>query len=534
MAETDIAVPEDRQLERPQGLGIRGWLRWAWRQLVSMRVAIGLLLLLGIGMIPASFLPQYREDPAAVAQWRDERPVLGSILDALGLFDVLNAPWFAAIYILLFISLVGCILPRSLRWWRRFRSTPSRVPRRLERYETHAAATYAASAEETADVIAAHLGKRYRVNRRGLELSAENGYVRELGNLVFHIALLGLLITFAAGQAVSYRGQAIIVEGDTFTNSAAAFDTFEPGALFDTYSLAPFRVRLDEMKPSFHLDGSAEAFEADVTIFDPDAGADSPGRTTRIAPNHPLSVDGTSIYLSGNGYAPHITVRDSAGDVAFSGNVVFLPQDSMYTSTGVLKVPDVTDRENQLGFRGTLFPTAVPIEGGLTSIHPDATDPVLTLTMWVGDLGLDGGVPQNVYVLDTSQMRAITATSDRVSGEVEVPVLIALSPGLSIDLPEGLGTVTFDGLDRFVALDLRNDPTIPWLLLFAVAGLAGITASLLLPHRRLWVRVSAGENGETVAEAAGLSRRQDAGLAQQVRSALDSGRPLTDAEGDQR
>ncbi|MEU1163986.1 cytochrome c biogenesis protein ResB, partial [Streptomyces sp. NPDC005921] len=40
------------------GLGVVGWARWFWRQLTSMRVALLLLLLLSLGAIPGSLIPQ--------------------------------------------------------------------------------------------------------------------------------------------------------------------------------------------------------------------------------------------------------------------------------------------------------------------------------------------------------------------------------------------------------------------------------------------------------------------------------------------
>ncbi|GMA36064.1 hypothetical protein GCM10025876_22680 [Demequina litorisediminis] len=118
--------------------------------------------------------------------------------------------------------------------------------------------------------------------------------------------------------------------------------------------------------------------------------------------NRPIQVEGAKIYLQGNGYAPSFTITDSAGNVAFEGAVPFIPQDDVYTSTGVIKVPDVTDGE-QFGFKGTLLPSAVGEGADAVSVFPDATNPVLLLQMYTGDLGLDDGVPQNVYTLDESQ-----------------------------------------------------------------------------------------------------------------------------------
>ena len=94
-------------------LGWRGALRWTWRQLTSMRVALMLLMLLAVAAVPGSVLPQRPQDPAAVLRYLQENPTTGEWLDRLGFFDVYASVWFSAIYILLFVSLVGCILPRT-------------------------------------------------------------------------------------------------------------------------------------------------------------------------------------------------------------------------------------------------------------------------------------------------------------------------------------------------------------------------------------------------------------------------------------
>jgi cytochrome c biogenesis protein len=93
-------------------LGLRGWLRWIWRQLTSMRTALLLLMLLAVAAVPGSVLPQRAQSPERVAQYLLENPATGRWLDRFGFFSVYSAPWFAAIYLLMFLSLVGCIIPR--------------------------------------------------------------------------------------------------------------------------------------------------------------------------------------------------------------------------------------------------------------------------------------------------------------------------------------------------------------------------------------------------------------------------------------
>src|ERR1700744_955406 len=79
-----------------------GWLRWGWRQLTSMRTALILLFLLALGSIPRAVQPQQGTDAGPVQQYYAARPAIAPWLNRLGLFNVFVAPWFAAIYLLLF------------------------------------------------------------------------------------------------------------------------------------------------------------------------------------------------------------------------------------------------------------------------------------------------------------------------------------------------------------------------------------------------------------------------------------------------
>ncbi|WP_240658792.1 cytochrome c biogenesis protein ResB, partial [Microbacterium sp. CPCC 204701] len=102
-------------------LGSTGWMRWGWRQLTSMRTALVLLLLLAIAAVPGSLVPQRSADPNGVTQYFQDNPDLAPVLDNLSMFDVYTSPWFSAIYILLFVSLVGCIIPRTRHHYKALR-----------------------------------------------------------------------------------------------------------------------------------------------------------------------------------------------------------------------------------------------------------------------------------------------------------------------------------------------------------------------------------------------------------------------------
>src|SRR3954471_8678943 len=234
-------------------LGTVGLLRWAWRQLTSMRTALLLLLLLAVAAVPGSVFPQRRINPGQVQQYMDDHPGYAGLLDRIGLFDVYSSVWFSAIYLLLFVSLVGCVLPRSRAHLRALRAAPPRTPRRLERLPGHQRVTVDEPPQETLDALARALRERhYRIARHDdVSVSAERGYLAETGNLVFHLALLGLLAGVAAGSLFGYSGQVLVVEGQSFSNAVPSSDSFPAGSRVDTGNLAPFAFTLQDMRVPF-------------------------------------------------------------------------------------------------------------------------------------------------------------------------------------------------------------------------------------------------------------------------------------------
>ncbi len=485
------------------------WLRWAWNQLTSMRTALVLLFLLALAAIPGSLVPQQPSSPIEVLDYKRDHPELDRIWEALHLYDVYSSPWFSAIYILLFISLIGCIVPRIGKYARDLRKPPPALPKRLDRLPESATVATApgdAALDDAARWLRTH---RYRVRREADGISAERGYLREFGNLLFHLSLVGVLAGLAWSNLLGFRGSVVVVEGRGFANVITQYDDFSAGSLVDTDELEPFRLTVDSFEAKFETGrvqrGAARVFDADLTFVEGDKET-----KRRLTVNDPYTTAGGSqVNLLGHGYAVHVTVTDGKGDVAFSGPQVFLPQDGNFASVGVVKAPDA--RPKRLAFEGIFLPTAVLDEGGPRSVFPDALEPELWLNGWYGDPAEETGRPESIYTLDTTGL-------EPVPGDGGERLRARMKPGSGFTLPDNLGSVQFDGYSRWVKLQVSRTPGNPLALASVLVGTLGLGISLFVKPRRMFVRLQ-----EDDVIVGGLDRSDTAlGLADEVRDLADA------------
>ncbi|MFC7220318.1 cytochrome c biogenesis protein ResB [Streptomyces polyrhachis] len=510
------------------GRELIGWARWFWRQLTSMRVALILLFLLSLCAVPGSLIPQNAVDEGKVIAFRESHSTLGPLYDRLQLFDVYSSVWFSAVYLLLFVSLAGCIVPRTWQFAGQLRARPPKAPSRLSRLPVYA--TWRTDAEPEAVLTAAHgrlRKRRFRTYTSGDAVSAEKGYLREAGNLFFHVALFVLLIAFAAGRLFHTEGGKLVVEGDGFANTLTQYDYYKESA-FGTGDPESFGFTLDKFTARYQRTGpqrgTPRVFRADITYW---KGADGTQRKTSIEVNKPLVIDGTKVWLLSNGYAPVVTVRDGQGDLAFRGPVPMIPAEKRnLSSQGAIKVTDYVGKDgkkDQLGFTGFLMPTYLPGSGKMASQFPELLNPGLFLTAFHGDLGLDGGTPQNVYQLDTARMKQFKDAK----GE---PFKQQLAVGDTLTLPDGAGTLTFDGVKPWATFKISKQYGNGWALTGAVLAIVGLAGSLFIQRRRVWVRARRGADGTTVVELAALGRSESArlpGELAELAAALQDAAPQT-------
>ena len=475
-----------------------------------MKTALILLFLLAVASIPGSILPQRGTNPILVNEWITNNPTLGPIFDSVGLFDFFGSPWYSAVYILLFISLTGCVLPRLGVHWKAMRRQPPPAPKNLSRFGG-SVFEFAGEPEVIIEGARALLKKqRWRTvvgqdANAGRWVSAEKGYLRETGNLVFHFSLILILSGIAIGGLFGWSGNVIVREGEGFSNTLTQYDAWGGGRLSSAESLPEFSFTLESFDVEFERgnaqSGAPRLFEANMVVDRPG----EPGSTMHLVQvNEPLVIDSTKAFLVGHGYAPHLVVRDSQGVVVLDDAVVFLPQDGNFMSTGVIKVPDA---DPQLGFRGLFLPTtAVDEIRGPHSIFPAPDDISVFFGAWAGDLGLDNGVPQSVYTLNVDDMTQLGLESLRL--------------GQTWQLPEGAGSIEFTGYERWASFQLAYDPGKELALIGAILAIAGLSLSLFIQRRRIWVKVgevSGQVSGERVkVEVAGIAKASGHDATEQV------------------
>jgi cytochrome c biogenesis protein len=498
-----------------------------------MGTALVLLFLLALAAVPGALLPQRSLNAGKVGDYLAAHPLVGPWLDRLQAFNVFGSFWFTAIYVLLFVSLLGCLTPRMIEHARSLRATPVPAPRNLARLPKHATATIAGTPDNT-EALAATLAARLRGWRkviRGsdsgdgtIEISAEKGYLREFGNLVFHFSLLGLLVAVAVGKLFGYEGNVIVIAdgGPGFCSaSPAAFDSFRAGNTVDGTSLHPICLRVNDFAAHYLPSGQATSFAANVDYQSGRDLATGRWRPYRLEVNHPLRVGGDRVYLQGHGYAPTFSVTFPDGQTRTS-TVQWRPDNPQtLLSSGVARVdppagayPDAAERrKHQIAIQGLLAPTEQLDGALLSSRFPALNAPAVAVDIYSGDTGLDSGRPQSLYTLDPRlidqhRLNKVKRINLRAGDQVR------------LDQGSAVGTVVrFDGAVPFVNLQVSHDPGQTWVLVFALTMMAGLLVSVVVRRRRVWIRiVPAGSQtgmepapGTVNVELGGLARTDNSG-----------------------
>jgi cytochrome c biogenesis protein len=453
------------------------------RTLRSMRTALILLLVVAVASVFGSLVPQASTAPRAVMDLYLTRPLLARVYEALGLFDVYGSWWFTLTYVLLLISLGSCLLPRT----RAAVKTLSQRPQPLGHLggmrhfaEAVVAVEPGAALDRSRRILRR---RRFRVADAEPGLAAEKGGAREWGSLLFHWSLFLLLVGAVYGKGFGFRGQATVVEGETWTEAHASYDLPPVEGRFFTEGMhTGFQLRVEDFDASYRRSGLPRDFVSRVTVISPDG---APVEEPEIRVNHPLSYQGVKVFQQGYGWAPVIEVRRDGRTLA-EGPVVFItdtPNDQRRSWRGVIKLPSLRP---QVGLEFRLFPDALAAASGAPMLEPRA--PFLTFRAWRGDLRLTAA--QSVFRLDTTELEPWT------DGGIGL--------GETIELPGGL-EITFVELREYTQFLVTRDPGTWVMLAAALLILAGLVPALYSSRRRVWVRAVRADGEGTLLQVGGFA-----------------------------
>jgi cytochrome c biogenesis protein ResB len=434
---------------------VRGTFREAagryWHEYTRMRTAIFLLLGILIIVLIGSFVPQQNtSDPGKVAAFITAWPNLNVLFAdlQLPLTQVFVSPVFYVLLGLLYVSLGWCVIRRAraliMRTARGYKRTPQ--------------------------------------------------YWGEWGSWLFHSSFFLLLVAVVWGKATGYQGLVTLTQGQSFTNTPAAYDTLQQGLLFNG-NYAPFTLRLNSFEATYASNGEASNYVSNVTVLDHGRKVE----TKDILVNDFLSVNGVNVYQQDYGWAPTIIVKNPAGQTVYDGSIQFFDDagniGNKALADGVLKVPDFgytiagASQAVQIGAKMSFFPDAkvVPSIGANGSI--DTTNilygpggvaprnPVIEMQLYVGNLGLNSGAPQNVNQLNTSGMTPYFS-----NGQV-IPITLGQTLPLPIETKNGKNvdfTISFPSVTQYSLFQVNDDQGVLLVYTSFILIMTGLLTKLYL------------------------------------------------------
>ena len=421
------------------------WLRF-WHEFTRMRTAIYFLIaIIAITLIGALVPQQNTDSQTLVDSFLASHQHLNSLAAAVGLplTSVFVSPLFYALVACLYLSLGWCVLRRG----------QALVVRTVRGYARNAQ------------------------------------YWGEWGSWLFHTSFFLILFAAVWGKATGFDGLLTIIQGQTVTEAAASYDSLEQGVLSNGYH-TNLQLHLNSFVAKYGAGGVASLYKSSITV----ERQGKPIMTRNVEVNHYLAVDGIHIYQQDYGWAPVITVRNPAGQVVFSSPIECFGENKS-DETCVLKVPDFnytvpgSHHPLQLGAQMVMLPdarTIVPVTnaGQLNTIGTTytagggvANNPVVGMQLFIGNLGLTNGVPQNVDTLDVSQMVPYFQNGQEVYLPLGTTLKLQLPGANNTSVPF---TISFTALKPYSLFQISKDSGVPLVYVSFFLIMMGIILKLYI------------------------------------------------------
>jgi len=290
-----------------------------------VRVALLLILLLAALVLVGTLLdqvpPPIASDAAAYERWlglaRGKYGVWTGTFDRLQFFQIFHALYFRALLALLAVNIVVCTVNRWRGIWLTVFHTRVRASEAFLVHARHHARFEAAMpAQEAAARLRTRLARaRYRVSVEdspgSVALFADKNRLSRFGTFLSHLSLVLILLGAMAGGVWGFVDPGF---------------TVAQGSTRDLGLGTGLSLRLNEFADQYDAQGMPSDYRGDVALLEH-------GRLVKtgvVRVNSPLRYKGVAFHLGSFGQAAVMNVRDSAGDVIFSGGVPL----SMQTSDG--------------------------------------------------------------------------------------------------------------------------------------------------------------------------------------------------------
>jgi cytochrome c biogenesis protein len=257
-----------------------------WDGLTSIRLALLSLLLLALGSVIGTLLPQ--QQPWEFYQEKFGE-FLAQILWRLGLFDIYRSPLFLTLIGLLILNLIACSLKRLPEVLRLFQSKPGldsykALPKRLKVVWS---SQDQPPTQTLPNILHRTMGRPSLVDdQENTWLLYQRGRWGRLGPYLIHLSIIIIVLGGIVGKFWGFQGQLNLLEGQS---GNALTLTDPPGR-----QNLDFTVRLDRFQVTYYPNGTPQEFRSDLTFTKP--GQEEKKVICRV--NDPVSFENVSFYQS--------------------------------------------------------------------------------------------------------------------------------------------------------------------------------------------------------------------------------------------
>jgi len=327
--------------DRPPRAGAArpGPLRWLLLEFTKLRLAVWLLIVMGVTMVVGSVFPQGYDAETYVESWGEAKY---AALSRLGLLNLFHTRYFIALGVLLLVNLVACSV---VRWFGRggARLTAGEIPAQARAIALPPGAD---PARRAADVLSS---SGYKVlSATDSSVTARRGPWPEGVSLLYHVAMALAIVGFVLSALFAFEGEVTLAPGEPVTVKTESAETganalAEKLAAWDVGGWRPFSgmpadttswagrevtLVLSEFITEWELYQGKHYnrdWVSDVEVRHAPPGQGASSRRALVEVNRPLRVGGLTFYQMAYDQWFDVVVRKDGVEVERAGAQAYVP-----------------------------------------------------------------------------------------------------------------------------------------------------------------------------------------------------------------